>query len=138
MPARPIHQHDGMSFAGDMLADLFEMQLHGLGIGGWQDQGGTGTALRADGPEQVGILIALIGRQARPCPLARPDAHPPVLLPDAGFILEPKLNWCALRQVCYVRGQRVGKVFLKASITCGSCAGCCGRPEMWEKPSSAR
>ena len=25
VPARPIHQHDGMGFAGDMFADLFEM-----------------------------------------------------------------------------------------------------------------
>lgn len=127
-----------MSFAGDMFADLFEMQLHGLGIGGWQDQGGSGTALRADGPEQVGILIALISRQAGPGPLARPDANPSVLLANASFILEPQLNWCALRQVCYVRSQRIGEVFLKASITCGSCAGCCGRPEIWEKPSSAK
>jgi len=138
VPARSIHQHNGMGFAGDMFADLVEMQLHGLSVGGWQDQGGTGTALGADGTKQIGILIALICRQPGSCPLARPDAHPSVLLPDAGFVLEPDFNRRALRQVSYVRRQRVGEVFLKASITCGSCAGCCGRPEMWEKPSSAK
>lgn len=127
-----------MGVSGDVFADLVEMQLHGFSVGGWKDQSGTGPAPGADGTKQIGVLISLIGGQPGPGSLARPDAHPPVLLPDAGFVLEPDLDLRVLRQVCYVRRQRVGEVFLNASITCGSCAGCCGRPEMWEKPSSAR
>ena len=51
-----------MGFVGNVFADLVEVQLHGFGIGGWQNQSGTDAALRADGTEQIGVLVALIGR----------------------------------------------------------------------------
>jgi len=80
-----------MSFAGNTLADLFEMQLHGLSIGCWQNQSGTGAAFWADGAEQISILITLVCWQSRAGAFLCPDAHPPVLLPDPRFVLEPNL-----------------------------------------------
>ena len=127
-----------MGFAGDIFADLVEVQLHGFGIGGWQNQGRSGAPFWTDGAEQVGVLIALIGRQTGPCTLACPDADASILLANPRFILEPDLDRGIFRQLGYVCSERVGEVFLKASITSGSCAGCCGRPEMCVKPSSAR
>jgi hypothetical protein len=109
-----------MGLSRNMLADLIKVQLHSLCVGGGQDQSRTGSTLRAYGAEQIGILIALICGQTRPRSLLRPDADTPILLSDAGFVLEPHLNWRAIRQVGYVRCQGVGEVFLKASITCGS------------------
>lgn len=127
-----------MGLASDVFADLIEMQLHRVCIGLGQDQSRTGATLGADGAKQVSALIALIGWQARPGSLLRPDAHPSVLLANARFILEPYLDRCFCRQIGYVRGERVGEVFLNASITRASCCGCCGRPEILENPSAAR
>jgi hypothetical protein len=50
-----------MGFSGDVSADLFEMKLHGFGICKWQHKGCTCASGRADGPEQVGVLVTLIG-----------------------------------------------------------------------------
>ena len=124
-----------MRLAGDMLADLVEMQLHGLGVGDWQHQSRADTALWTYGSEQIGVLIALVGWQARSGTLPGPDANAPVLLPDPRFILKPQLYRCPFGQIRYLRRKRVGEVFLNASMTWGSCAGCCGRPEICENPS---
>jgi hypothetical protein len=59
-----------------MLADLVEMQLHGLGVGDWQRQSRADTALWTYGSEQIGVLIALVGRQSRPGSRLGPDADP--------------------------------------------------------------
>ena len=109
-----------MGLVSDVFADFVEVQLHRFGVGSWQHQSSSGSAFRTDGAEQVGVLIALIGRQARPRSLLRPDANAPILLPNAGFILKPHLNWRAIRQVGYMGCERVGEVFLNALITCGS------------------
>ena len=124
-----------MGFASDVFADLIEVQLHGLGVGDWQHQCCSRTALGTDGSEQIGVLVALICRQAWPCALLCPDAYPPILLSNPCFVLKPNLDRCTSWQVGYMGCERVGKVFLKALITSGFCAGCWGRPEMWEKPS---
>ena len=124
-----------MGFASDVFADLIEVQLHGPGVGGWQHQRCSRAALGTDGSEQIGVLVALIGKQAWSRAFPGPDAYPPILLSNPCFVLKPNLDRCALRQVGYMGCERVGEVFLKALITSGFCAGCWGRPEMWEKPS---
>ena len=117
VPSSTIHQDNGAGVAGDVFADLVEMQLHGFGIGARQDEGGTFATLRADGTEQIGVVIALVGGQPRPSSLPRPDASLAVLLANSRFILEPYLDGCALWQVRYVGCEGIGEVFLKASIT---------------------
>ena len=137
MPAGAVHQHDAMAVPGNVQADLLEMQLHRFGVGGRQHQGRTLAMHRADRAEDVGALIALIRRQARPRPLPGPDPGPSVLLAQPGLVLEPNLDPPVLGQMAYVRPERAGEVFLNASIVSGFCAGCCGRPVMREKDCRA-
>ena len=91
----------------------------------------------ADGTEQVGVLITLIGRLAWPRSLPCPAPRDRVFLAYARFILEPDFDHFTGRNVCGVGLKRIGEVFLKAAITASSCPGCCGRALMWEKPRDA-
>ncbi len=118
-------------------ADLVEMHLHGLGVGPWQHERCTLAVFRADGAEEVGVLVALVGRLTGPRTLLRPQAGPAVLLPDTSFVLEPDFNRRLLRQIGYMRLQRVGEVFLNAVMVRSSCLGCCGRALMRENPMAA-
>jgi hypothetical protein len=61
-----------MSARRHRAADLAEMEVHGLAVGVGHHQGGADGALRADGAEQVGPLVAAVARGARP----RADACP--------------------------------------------------------------
>jgi len=99
MPAGAVHQYDGMRALGDMVADLVEMELHGFGIGVGQGQRGAGAPGRADGAEQVGVLVALVGRLSGTCSASGPLPDLAVLLAYAGFVLEPDLYRRAGRQV---------------------------------------
>jgi len=138
MPTCPVHLHNGMSAPGNGAADFVEVKLHGVGVRLRHHDGGPDTSRRADGAEQVGVLIALIGGLARPRARAGPQSDKAVLLPDPCFVLEPQLNRGSWRQISYVGMEGAGKVFLNASITFASCLGCCGRALMWEKPRSCR
>src|SRR5215217_1986837 len=78
---------------------------------------------RADGAEQVGAFVALIGGLARARAAPRPLPHEAVLLADAGFVLEPDFDRLAFRQAGAVSVQRRGEVFLKAATVSSSLAG---------------
>jgi hypothetical protein len=98
----------------DVPADLVDMELHGLGVGKGQRESSADAARRADCAEQVGALVALVGRLPRSCSATCPLPHDPVLLADAGFILEPQLHLRARRQVAKMRLQRAWPVFLNS------------------------
>ena len=117
MPSGPVHQNDGVGLAGDTAADLVEMQLHGMGVGKGQHESRTGASGRTDSAEQIGILVALVCRLAWPGSFPSPKAYLSVLLTNSGFVLEPDFYLRALCQMAYVRGERVGEVFLKAPMT---------------------
>jgi hypothetical protein len=85
-----------VSFCVNLLADFVEVQLHGLGISSWQDQSSTYTTPWADGPEQVGVFVVLISREAWSCPLPCPNTSSPILLTDPRFILKPQFYRFAL------------------------------------------
>lgn len=138
MPPGPVHQNGGMRLAGHTAADLVEMQLHGMGIGPWQHERCTGSTGRTDGSEQIGVLVALVCRLAWPGSFFGPLPHLPVLLANTCFVLEPDLNWFVSRQMAYMGLERVGEVFLKASMTLAFCAGWRGLALMWEKPMATR
>ena len=72
------------------------------------------------GAEDIGALIALIGRQARPRAFLGRNSGAAVLLTDAGFVLEPDLDAPPLRQMAYMSLERGGEVFLKSSMTSGA------------------
>ena len=116
-----------MRTGGNSSGNFLQMQGHRLGIAGRHRQSRPGSTLRADGSEQIGVLIALIGRLARaiasPCPLI----NQAVLLANAGFVLEPDFYRCVGREFTGPLGDVGREVFLKASNTHASCPGACGR-----------
>ena len=83
-----------------------------------------------DGTEQIGVVVALIGRQAGPRAGLGPQSGAAVLLAEPGLVLEPDFDRPVLGQMAYVGGERAGEVFLNPSSTRPSCLGCCGRALM--------
>ena len=123
VPAGPVQQHDRMRAGHDGAGDLVEMLLHRLGVGGGHRQGGAGVAGGTDRAEQIGALVALIGRLARAASLARPLVDETVFLTDPHLILEPQLDRGTGRQRLHDLGYLAGEVFLKVSIASLSCSG---------------
>ena len=94
--------------------DLVEVELHGFGVGERQREGRTYAARWADRAKQIGALVALVGRLAGARSAARPLPHDPVLLTDAGLVLEPDLDGLARREIDQVGLQRGREVFLNS------------------------
>ncbi len=88
-----------MSSAGDMAADFAKMHPHGFGVGIGQHEGGPFTACRTNGPKQVGVLIALIGRLPWSCSFPGPQACHWVFLVNPRFILPPNLYGFTARNI---------------------------------------
>lgn len=123
VPSSTIHEQHRMRAPGDVAADLLDMELHGLGVGEGQRKRGALAAPRADGPEQIDVLVALVGGLARSGSAPGPLAHEAVLLAYAGFVLPPNFDRLSLRQAGQMGAQRAWKVFLYASMISPSCAG---------------
>jgi hypothetical protein len=102
---------------GDVSADLVEMHLHGACVGPGQHEGGALAAQGTDGTEQIGVVVALIGRQAGPRAGLGPQPGAAILLAEPGLILEPNLDALVLGQMAYMRGERAREVFLNPSST---------------------
>ena len=130
VPSGPVHEDGGVGLSRNRLADLVEMQLHGLRVGPWQHERCALALFRADGAEQIRVLIALVGGLTGACAFPRPQAGPSVLLAKPGLILKPDLDWRTGRQVGYMRLKGAFEVFLNASMIRSSCLGCCGRALM--------
>ena len=130
VPTSPVHEDDGVSPGGDIAADLIEVHFHGACVGPRQHKRRALATAGADRAEQIGVLVALVGRQARPRAGLGPKTGPAVLLAEPGFVLKPDFDRLALGQMAYVCCQRAGEVFLNPSSTWGSCFGCWGRPLM--------
>ena len=138
VPAGAVEEQDGVGAAGDGPADLVEMGLHGLGVGEGHGEGRADTARRADGAEQVGAIVALVGRLARAGAAPGPLPDEPVLLSDPGLVLEPDLDRFALWDVGEMRLQRRRKVFLNAAMVSAFWPGWRARALTCEKPSCFR
>ena len=67
-------------------------------------------SLGTDGAEQIGVLVTLIGWQARSRAGLGSDPGAAVLLAEPGFILEPDLDWLAVGQMAYVGRERAREV----------------------------
>ena len=127
-----------MGAFGDVARDFVEVELHGVGVGVGQGERRADAARRADGAEQIGVLVALVGGLARPRSALGPLPDLAVLLADAGLVLEPDFDRRRLRQAVEMGAQRAREVFLNASTIRSSWAGWRGRALMWEKPSFFR
>jgi hypothetical protein len=95
-----------------MAADLIDVKLHGFGVGKGQRECRSRSARRADGAEQIGTRVALVGGLAGPRAAPGPLPDDAVLLTDARLVLEPYLDGRALRQIGQMRLQRAREVFL--------------------------
>jgi hypothetical protein len=106
-----------MGAGRDDLGDLDEMQVHRLGVAGWQDQGRALAVLRADGAEDIGRGGALIAGSARTGAAFGPPARDLVLLADTGLVLKPNLYRLDIDRL-FARDfvQARGEAFLKSSI----------------------
>jgi hypothetical protein len=89
MPARLIHDEDGVGVIGNMAGYLDQMLVHGMRIAPWHDEGCRLAKFRADRTEDISGPCALIMRSRWPCASFGPAPGDLVLLADAGFILEP-------------------------------------------------
>jgi len=138
MPTGAVEQQNGVGSLGHVARDFLEMKLHCLGVGEGQREGGADASGGTNGAEEIGVVVTLIGRLTRPRSASGPLAHEAVLLADAGFVLNPDLDWRRRRQAVEMSAQREREVFLKASTIRSSWAGWRGRALMWEKPSFLR
>ena len=64
VPAGLIDQEDGVGVGRDSFGDFRQVQVHGLGVAGRQDQGGALALVWADRAEDVGGSGALVTRRA--------------------------------------------------------------------------
>lgn len=127
-----------MGSPGDGAGYLLKVKLHGVSVGEGQRQAGADAAQRANGAEEIGALVALIGGLRGPGSAPRPLADATVLLADARLVLKPDLNGPAVRYAAKMRREDAGKVFLKAAMVSPSCFGCLGRALTCEKPRCFR
>src|SRR2546430_691104 len=117
MPAGLVDQEDGVGCRRDSFGDLREVQVHGLGVTGRQDQGRALALLWADGTEDVGGSGALIAGSARAGAALRPSPGDLVLLTDASLVGEPDFYRLAVERLFARDGlQARGEAFLKSSI----------------------
>ena len=111
MPSRLIHENDGMCAGCDGAADLAEVTLHRMGVGGGHHDRSASSTRRADGTKKIGALIALIGGLAGSCAFFGPLPHGRVLLPEAHVVLKPELDWGAVGDVLECFFQRGSEFF---------------------------
>ena len=130
-----VEKQHGVGALGDMARDFVEMELHRLGVGVGQGERRSDAAGWANGPEQVGAVVALVGGLARPRSALGPLSNLAVLLADAGLVLKPDFDRRGFRQAVEMGAQRAREVFLNAATIRSSWAGCRGLALMWEKPS---
>jgi hypothetical protein len=123
MPSGPVEQQNGMGALGNVARDLFEMELHHVGVGIGQRQRRPDAASGADRAEQIGVVVALVGGLPWPRSAPGPLANEAVLLADAGLIRKPDFDRRRLRQAIEMSSQREREVFLNASTIRSSCAG---------------
>lgn len=92
MPSGTIDNECCMHIDWKLQADFIQMQLHHFRIHPRQHQPHRRIALRAERPEDIGVFIARIDGHGRPAAFDRPAMRAPSFLPNARFILTPKLN----------------------------------------------
>ena len=98
VPAGTVGDDGGMDLGRDLRADVREVQLHHTGIGTRENQPDGAVALRTEGAEDIGILIARIDGHGRTGAFGRPSVSASPFLTDTGFVLTPEFNgFCRMR-----------------------------------------
>ena len=65
MPAGAVADQRGDGAGRDLGADLGQMKAHAFGVDSRQDERGADAARRADGPEYVGVGVAIVANPLR-------------------------------------------------------------------------
>ena len=86
------------------------MKLHHVGVGIGQRERGSNPTGGADGAEQIGVVVALVGRLPWPGSAPRPLANLAVLLADPGLVLKPDFDRRGLRQAFEMSLQRAREI----------------------------
>ena len=73
VPSGAVNDDDGMGARRDGLADLGQVQRHGLLVGERHDEGGASAASRADSAEDVGPAVSAIPRGGGSAALLAPQ-----------------------------------------------------------------
>ena len=81
-----------MGAVGDVARDFVEVELHHVGVGIGQRQRRPDAAGGADGAEQIGVVIALVGGLPGPRSAPGPLPNLAIFLADAGFVLKPDFD----------------------------------------------
>ncbi len=117
VPAGLIDQEDGVGFGRYSFGDFRQVQVHGLGVAGRQDQGGALALVWADRAEDVGGSGALVTRRDGTGTALGPPSRDLVLLANASFVGEPDF-YCLVVERFFSRDclQTRGETFLKFSI----------------------
>jgi hypothetical protein len=123
VPTGSVEQQNGVRAPGDGSGNFINVQLHGLSVGIGHGEGCAHAARRADGSEQIGVLVTLVGRLARTGSPPGPLADDAILLSDPGFILKPNFDGFARGNMSEMRLQRRREVFLNAAIVSIFCPG---------------
>ena len=116
VPSGPVEEESGVGALGDVARDFIEMELHHVGVGVGQRERGADAPRRADGAEQIGVVVALVGGLPRPRSAPGPLPNLAVLLADTGLVLKPDFDRRRLGQAVEMSLQRARKVFLNASM----------------------
>ena len=87
MPARAIEDKRGVRAGGYGFGDFLKMLVHGFSVGVRHNEPRPYAPVRADGPEQIGPLIARIAHGAGPRSFSRPNPCQRSLLSNSRLIL---------------------------------------------------
>src|SRR5215213_4439115 len=115
MPARLVHQDEGMRPGCNRLRDLLQVHGHALGRAARQDKPCSFALSRADCSKDVGRRGPLVLRRCGSRAAFRPAPGDLVLLPNPRLIGEPDLDHLALSLGLRKLLQTGGEVFLKAA-----------------------
>lgn len=110
MPTGSIHQQRRMDMSWELGTEGIQVVLHHFRVGGWQNQGYSGVALRAESPEQVSIGVAGIDRGGGAAPFRRPAPGAGAFLADPTLILTPQLDFL-IGMLLLELGQGLGEFF---------------------------
>ena len=97
MPARLVHQHNGVRAGRDGLSEFGKEQVHRGGIEPAHHQGDPGVACRAYRPDDPSRLVADIAQPARGMAALPPDIAGPPFLSDPRLVLAPDFKPLGLR-----------------------------------------
>jgi hypothetical protein len=87
VPSGSVEKQHGVGARSDVARDFVEVKLHHVGVGMRKRERGADAPSRADSAEQIGVVIALVGRLAGPRSAPGPLANLAVLLADPGPVL---------------------------------------------------